>query len=131
MDIFLKASAGILIALICYLILSKYAKDISALLTIAVCTIIAIATFHFIAPLIDLIGSLEQLGGIDSQMTKILLRSVGIGFLTEITSLICTDAGNAAMGKTLQLLGGVVILWLSIPLFEEMIELIKEILQTI
>lgn len=131
MDIFIRASAGILIALICYLILSKYGRDISTLLTITVCTIIAIAAFQYIDPIIDLIRSLEHLGNIDSQMVQILLRSVGIGFLAEITSLVCIDSGNAAMGKTLQLLGGIVILWLSIPLFREMIELIKEILQTI
>ena len=125
MDIFIRASAGILIALICYLILSKYGRDISTLLTITVCTIIAIAAFQYIDPIIDLIRSLEHLGNIDSQMVQILLRSVGIGFLAEITSLVCIDSGNAAMGKTLQLLGGIVILWLSIPLFREMIELIK------
>lgn len=131
MDIFIRASAGILIGLICYLILLKQGKDISALLAIAICATVSIAVLHFIEPLIDLIDSLEKLGNLNSQMIQILLRSVGIGFLAEITSLICTDSGSAAMGKTLQILGSVVILWLSIPLFNEMIDLIKEILQTI
>ena len=101
------------------------------MLAIAICATVSIAVLHFIEPLIDLIDSLEKLGNLNSQMIQILLRSVGIGFLAEITSLICTDSGSAAMGKTLQILGSVVILWLSIPLFNEMIDLIKEILQTI
>lgn len=131
MDIFIKASAGILIALICYLVLQKQGKDISTLLAVTICTIVAIAALQYITPLIELIDRLEQLGGLNSQMIQILLRSVGIGLIAEISSLICADAGNAAMGKTLQFLGSVVILWLSIPLFNQMIDLIKEILQTI
>ena len=131
MDIFIKASAGMLVALICYLVLQKQGKDISTLLAIAICTLVAIAALNYITPLIELVDRLEQLGGLNSQMIQILLRSVGIGLIAEIASLICADAGNAAMGKTLQFLGSVVILWLSIPLFNQMIDLIKEILQTI
>ena len=40
----------------------------------------------------------------------------------------CTDAGNGALGKALQLLTGAVILWLSIPLIQALIELLSEML---
>ena len=131
MEIFLKASAGVLIALVCYLLLLKQGKDISTLLTLTVCTIVTISILSYIAPIITLIETLEHLGNLDSQIIHLLLRAAGIGFLAEITSLVCTDAGNAAMAKILQFLAGAIILWLSIPLFTKMIDLIKEILQAI
>ena len=131
MTIYLKASAGILIALICYLTLLRQSKDISLLLSIAVCATVAISAIQYIAPIVDFIESLKDLGDIDNQMFRILLRASGIGLLAEITSLLCIDAGNSAMAKTLQILAGAVILWLSIPLFTAMIQLIKEILLTI
>ena len=46
----------------------------------------------------------------------------------EITSLICTDAGNAALGKSVQILATCGILWLSIPLFTSLIDLLNKIL---
>ena len=64
-------------------------------------------------------------------MLQIVMRSVGIGLLSEITLHICTDSGNTALGKTLQILGNAIILWLSLPIFTKIIELIEEILITI
>lgn len=131
MDIFLKAAAGILVALILYLILLKQGKDFSLLLTVTVCAIVIVAAVTYLEPVVALIDTLQDLGQLDENMLHILLRAVGIGLIAEITSLICSDSGNAAMGKTLQLLACTVVLWLSIPLFTEMIDLIREILQVV
>ena len=131
MNIFLKSTAAIIIALIFYLVLLKQGKDISSLLTIFVCCIIGIAAFEYLTPVIDFINSLSELGGFDQQMLDIILRCVGIGMIAEITSTICTDAGNTALSKILQLLATMVVLWLSLPILEDMVELIKEILKEV
>ena len=131
MDTFLKATIAILIALIFYLILLKESKDISAVLTIVVCSAICISAVEFLIPILDFITSLQELSNFDNQMLTIILRCVGIGLLTEITTMICADSGNSAMGKTLQLLATAIVLWLSLPLFTEMIALIKEILREV
>jgi stage III sporulation protein AD len=131
MDIFIKATGAVLVALILTIVLSKQGKDFSLLITVLVCTIISIAALNYISPLIDFFENLQSIGKLDSTFIQILLRSVGIGLLAEISSLICTDAGNAALGKTLQLLAGVVVLWMSVPLFTNIIELIEEILVSV
>jgi hypothetical protein len=48
--------------------------------------------------------------------------------LAEITELVCKDAGNNTLGKALQILSTSVILWLSIPLFNELISLIQSVM---
>ena len=131
MSIFLKSTVAILVALIFFQILLKLGKDVSSVLTIVVCCIVGIAAMEYLAPIVDFIHELQELGSLDSQMLKIILRCVGIGLISEITSTICTDAGNAAMGKVLQLLTSVVIVWLSLPLLSEMVELIREILREV
>jgi len=128
MDVFLKSTAAVLVALIFYLVLSKHGKEISSVLTIVVCSVIAISALEFLIPVLDFLTALQELGNFDSQMLRIMLRCVGIGLVAEITSLICVDAGNAALGKTLQILATIVVVWLSLPMMTEMIELIKEIL---
>lgn len=128
MDTFIKATGGVLIALIISLVLSKQGKDFSLLLTVLVCSIVSVAAINYLSPLIDFFERLQVLGKLDSSFIKILLRAVGIGLLAEISGLICSDAGNAALGKTLQILAGAVILWMSVPLFTNIIELIEEIL---
>jgi hypothetical protein len=46
----------------------------------------------------------------------------------ELAGLICSDAGNAALAKSIQILTTAVILWLSIPLFESLLDLVQAIL---
>ena len=128
MDIFLKSAAGTLVALIMYLILAKQGKDISVVLTVAVCCMLAMAAMQYIEPVISFIDRLQELSDLEPTILQIILRVVGIGLLSEITSVICTDAGNAALGKSLQFVTGGVVLWLSIPLFTKLIDLIEEIL---
>ena len=128
MDTFVKALAGVLVTLMLYLVLSKQSKDFSVLLTVMVCCMITITAINYLKPVFDFIDRLETLGQLKPEMISILIKAVGIGLLAEITSLICSDAGNAALGKTLQILASGVILWLSVPLFSSLIELAEEIL---
>ena len=128
MDIFIKAIIGILITVILGLTLSKQGKDISLVLSLCVCAMIALAAMHYFKPLVEFVQRIVTVAQLNSQMLSILLKAVGIGVLSEIVSLICTDAGNTALAKGLQILSSAVILWISIPLLTELLELIEGIL---
>ena len=128
MDTYVKTLAGALITLVLYLVLSKQSKDISMLLTVLACCMITLVAMQYLEPVISFIDQLETIGQLNSDIITILLKAVGIAFLAEITCLICNDAGNAALGKTLQILASGLILWLSVPLYTSLIELVEEIL---
>lgn len=128
MNIFIKCAAGVLIAVVLILTLSKQGKDISLVLTIAVCCMVLCAAITCLQPVVDFLTRLQSIGQLDSETLTILLKAVGIGFVAEITGLICADSGNASLGKALQLLATATILWISIPLLNELIELIDDIL---
>ena len=128
MDVFIKATAAVLIAAILSLVLSNYSKHFAVLLAIgASCMILATAIQH-LQPVISLLNDLRDLGNLDPDILKILLKAVGIGILGETVSMICSDSGNATLGKSVQLLSSVMILFLSIPLLQRLIELIEKIL---
>ena len=131
MSIFLKATAGILVCLIVCLALTKQNKDIGVLLVITVCCMVLSVAIAYLKPIIEFFEKLEQLGNLDAELLQSLMKAVGIGLISETTSLLCSDAGFAALGKVLKLLGGAIILWLSIPLLTSLVELVKEILVAI
>lgn len=89
---------------------------------------VAILAMSYLSPVIDFLRTLETLGSLDSDLVEILMKAVGIGILAEISAMVCTDAGNASLGKAVQLLGTAVILWLSLPLFKALVELLQSIL---
>ena len=128
MTLFLKTSGAVLVSLILVLTLKSHNKEIGTILAIAVCCLSAIAALSYLKPVLAFLQTLESLGKLDSAMVKTLLKVTGIGILTEIVTLVCKDSGNESMGKVLQLLGTTVILYLSLPLFNAMIELMQRIL---
>ena len=128
MTLFLQACAGVLLAVFLILALGNQSRDMGNLLAMAVCCMVAWIALGYLKPVMEFMGQLEHLGNLNSSMIRILLKIAGIGILTEITALVCSDAGNSSMGKTLQLLGSIVILWLSLPIFNMLMELLQEIL---
>ena len=128
MDTFWKAAAAVLLAVILVPAVAKTEKDISMLLTMAVCCLVAAAAFSYLEPVLDLLWELKALGDLSGEMLGILMKAVGIGLVAEIAGMICADAGNGSLGKTLQILASAAILYLSIPLFQAFLTLVQEIL---
>lgn len=128
MDTFWKVIAAVLLAVVLGLALGKQEKDISILLTMAVCCMAAVAAIAYLEPVFDLLRDLETMIDLQGGILGVLMKAVGIGLVVEIAGVICSDAGNASLGKSLQLLGSAVILYLSIPIFRALLTLIREIL---
>ena len=128
MDIFLKASALALIVSVLYQIVSGRNKEIALLMVILGCTMILLAAISYMEPVFAFIDKLQSLGNLNSEMLEILLKSVGIGFLAEISALVCNDMGNSSIGKALQLLATAVILWLALPMLNSLLDLIGKIM---
>ena len=128
MTLFLQVSGAVLLAVILVLTLKSHSKEIGTILAIAVCCMTALAALHYLQPVIAFLHTLRKLGDLDSGMVSTLLKVTGIGIVSEIANLVCKDAGNESMGKSMQLMGSAVILYLSVPLFTALIELLQKIL---
>lgn len=98
------------------------------LLSVGACCLVLIGAMRFLDPLVDLLGQLKTLGNLQEEWLSVMLKATGIGLIAEMGSMICTDAGNGALGKTLQFMGTAAVLWLSIPLINSFLALLEQIL---
>lgn len=128
MDIFIKASSLALIVSVLYQMVSGRSKEIGTLLLILGSCVVLITAVSYIEPVFGFIRKLQSLGNLNNEMLEILLKSAGIGLLAEIAILVCNDMGNASMGKTLQILATAVILWLSLPMLNSLLDLLGNLL---
>ena len=128
MNIFVKASALALIVSVLYQMVSGRNKEIGTLLLVLGSCVILITAVSYIEPIFAFIRKLQTLGKLNNEMLEILLKSVGIGLLAEISVLVCNDMGNASMGKTLQILATAAILRLSLPMLNSLLDLIGNLL---
>lgn len=128
MGIFIKALAAVLTVLILGTVLARQGKEIWLLFLIAACCMVCIAAISFLEPVISFIEQLRSVSNLNGQLTGILLKAVGVGWICQLLSLLCTDGGNAALGKAVQILGACVILWMALPLMTRLLELIEDLM---
>ena len=74
MDIYLKVTAGILVTAILSVILSKQGKDMALLLSLCVCSMVALTAVTFLQPVLTLVQKLTQIGQLNYQWLDILLK---------------------------------------------------------
>ena len=127
----MKAAAGALIAAMLGIILQRQGKEYTFVLVLGVSVMGACLALSYIKPVISFLEELRVVGNLDRDVLRILLKAVGIGLVAEISATICADSGNASLGKMLQLLSAAVILWLSLPIMEQIMDLIVEVLEGI
>ena len=131
MDIFLKATACVLIAVVLCLLLEKQGKDFSVILTLAVCATVLISSVIYLQPLLTFLQRLVQLGDLNTELLNMLLKIAGVGFISQIASLTCADTGNKVLEKTLQILSVITVLWIALPILEEMLQMMESLLEAV
>ena len=128
MDLLFKACAAILICLVLLLVLDQNQKHIAILICIMVCCMIISVSADFFHEIMRMIRQLQRTAGLDGSILSVLLKSVAVALVSEITSMICTESGYGSMGKVLQFLSMAMIMYFSLPLIETFLKLISDLL---
>lgn len=128
MELFLRSAALVLLAAILGLLLKEQGKPFAPALSIAACCMALLVLGQLLQPVLELLEQLRQLAGLSRQTLGVILKAVGISLIAQLAELICLDAGQAALGKVIGLLGNGAILWLSLPLVRTVLEWMQEVL---
>ena len=127
MEVLLRVAAlGILAALL-VTVLKKQSPETALLLSLAACVLIALLLVDTLKPLLRFFEKLHKQTGLSEGLLAPMAKSVGIGLLTQISSSVCADAGQGAIARLIELCGGILALSVSLPLFENVLDLIGSI----
>ena len=120
-----------LLALCLILIVKRYSSDFSLLLKSSSGVLALGACIIMLTPIINFIAELSGAylpDGVEVYFS-LLLRALAIGYLTHICSTLCRDCGEATIASYVELGGKIEILIISIPLFKEVLGLVKKMLE--
>ena len=131
MDLLFKATAGVLITVVLYHAIPCQRKELAMMLSIAVSCMVCVVAFSFLQPVVDFLKHLQESAKLDNDIVNILVKVVGIALITEVTTLLCNDFGNGGLGKTVQFLAVAATLWLSLPIFYELLDLFESVLMDV
>jgi stage III sporulation protein AD len=121
----------ILIALlgsVCSILIKPIKFEFSVIIIICTGILILFQVMDYFVQIINFLTDLTLITGVEPEIFSIILKIVGIGYLIEFSSALCNDAGLSAISTKLEFAGKVIILFISLPIIQMLIDIISELL---
>ena len=128
MEVLPFAGLGIIAALVCVM-LRQLRPEYAMLLSVAAGVFILLALVPGILQIIEQIQSMTARANVPDEYIGILLKAVGICFVTQISCDTCKDAGENAISAKIEMAGKIAVLIISLPLFERVLGVVQALIQ--
>ncbi len=117
-----------IIVTISSLVLKQSRPDIAMLISVAGGILILLMLFNQFSSIFKWINNLATKTGIDNSVFSPIFKIIGIGYLAEFSASVCEDAGNKSMANKVILSAKIIILVLSLPILNSLIDTIVSVL---
>lgn len=126
MELFSVIGAA-LIAMLLAVTLRELRKEYAVILSLCCGALLLIWAVHAAVPVVAQLQNLLKAAQMNGQEGEILLKALGISFLTQLAADACRDAKEEAIATKVELCGRISIVVLSLPLFTRLISLAGEL----
>ena len=121
MEIWAITGIGIVAAAICILV-KQYKPEFAMLVSLCSGILIFSLVILNLSPVLAQIQSYTAKASLDNEHFKILLKSLGVCYISSIASDTCKDAGQTAIAGKIELAAKVAVILLSLPLFGKIVD---------
>ncbi|MGN0765185.1 MAG: SpoIIIAC/SpoIIIAD family protein [Christensenellales bacterium] len=123
MEIF-KVIGVAIIGAICSLLLKNTSSTFSSLAVISTGIIILIIALNSLTEVVIAFEEIVDKTGVDNELFGVLMKIIGVGYLTEYSVSLCNDFDCASIGKKLAFAGKIVIFLMALPIVKSLIDLV-------
>lgn len=123
-------AAGGIIAVMFAVVFKKEREAFSVYINIMACIVILIWGLGRLEIIIDAINKLQSHIQINKSYVSILIKIIGITYVTEFSASICKDSGYHAIGEQIELVGKLSILAIGMPIMLALLDTILSFLTT-
>ena len=127
MDIF-KIVGIAIVGCVCTLLLKNTQSQYAMLSSLATGIIILIIALSSFSKVILSFQAIIDKTGVNSSLFSTLLKIIGLGYITEYSQSVCVDLDCASIGKKVSFAGKIAIFLLALPIIENLINTVTEIL---
>lgn len=108
--------------------LRNYKPEYGMLVSMGTCIAILVYIVVKLDILVDYITGLEESLQIREGYIALLLKMLGITYVSQFASELCKDAGHAAISTQIELFGKLSVLYISMPILFYLLETVGEFL---
>lgn len=119
-----------IIAVLLAITFKKGKEEYSLYISIAACFIILLLGISKLETILDTINRLQGYIKINKAYINILVKIIGITYVTEFSASLCKDSGYHAIGEQVELVGKLSILAISMPILLALLDTINNFLTT-
>lgn len=127
----LKIIGVAFITAIASVLLRSTKPEISFAVTVTGIIVILLFIVDSLQNTLSVFTAIAQVTGVENGLVKTLLKIVGVGYLTEFGAGILTDFGSAAVADKVLLGGKVIIVFMSLPVIEGLLKMIRGFLELV
>ncbi len=110
-------------------VVKEQRPDIAMLISVIGGVIILFYAVNYVSEAVSVFKLLMDKSNIDSDLLSVVLKIIGIGYITEFSASVCEDSGNKSLGDKIQFGGKILILVISLPLLGAVIDMIRSLLK--
>lgn len=127
MEIFKIVSFG-LVAVFLFLLFKDKRSDLSVLIALIASIVIFLFILDKIYMIFRFMQEIAVKANIDTVYLNIVLKIIGIAFISSLGSEVCKDAGANTIANKIELSGKILILTLAIPILMSLLDSILKIM---
>ena len=128
MNIIAFVGAGIIGAVLS-VVLRQYKPEFSVYITLITGMLMLGAAVTAVKPVIETVTGYLQIADPDTSYADVLVKSLAVCYITQMASDSCADAGEKSIAANIELAGKFAIVLLALPVFDRLMEVIKQLLQ--
>ncbi len=110
------------------ILLKSTKPELSFAVTITGIIIILLFIVDALQDTLAVFATLAKMTGVENGLIKILLKIIGVGYITEFGAGILNDFGSNAVADKVVLGGKIAIVLLSLPILESLLTLVQSFL---
>ncbi|HKL99644.1 MAG TPA: SpoIIIAC/SpoIIIAD family protein [Mobilitalea sp.] len=116
-------------AILMAILFKKGKEEYSLYISIAACITIILLGIGKLEVILDAITKLQGYIKINKAYIDVLIKIIGITYVTEFASSLCKDSGYQSIGEQVELVGKLTILAISMPILLALLDTINNFLK--
>lgn len=121
----MQAAAAAVICSVLAVCVKSRSPELALALSAVCCVGLALSLVRLAAPILEFVKAMQSFTGLQNALLRPVWKTVGVCLLTQVGAAFCSDAGEQALAKMVELCGSVLCLYLSIPLLQAVFEMIQ------
>jgi len=121
----IKISALVIIVVVLINSLPTLSREISIIITFSCCIVVSLYILETVIPAVNYIKNLVNT--ITFKNFDVIIKAVGVGFVTQFVSDTATDFSNKALANQMIFAGRVCIIIIAMPVFLQIFEILERL----